>query len=378
MTRGGTELKLQAKMHVEESIEDEELRTFYAAYEDRHRRIDALSYTNIREDDYGRRLQCLTQRELQSSQKEHKQRNQHQNQQHQKQTWASHKQYAYPHLEKNYQKEEQLAQLHTYDKQRTNQSHFSHQQGQSMTLSSEGSFRMEISSNILPSKGGTEDNSSKEEASSYEQKGQNRFSEEQLKVLVNSWLNLHETCETNQSSVAWKAITEMVNAERGSKKTRNQIKRKISNMKQEYKAVKYRNGRSRKMKKTCKYYDEIDSVLGMKRITATRNNSSDVLLDENKVCDVVGMNDNVSTASTEYSSRNSDIFLKNDARATTLPLRMFPSDTIKSLKTYTENVGLQSVILKLATMENRVLERLDRLEVKNNELLTAVSNYFRN
>ena len=90
---------------------------------------------------------------------------------------------------------------------------------------------------------------------------QNRFSDQQLRVLIDTWMKLHNKIESSDSD-AWRIITEKVNHVTGLQKTLRQVKRKIQVMKQEYRASKkntFKNGYSRK---TCKFFEEMESIMG--------------------------------------------------------------------------------------------------------------------
>jgi len=93
----------------------------------------------------------------------------------------------------------------------------------------------------------------------------NRFTDRQALLLVNLWMKHHTDCESSRSSVTWGMITDEVNKV-GPHKSKKQVKRKMTNLKLQYKKAKQNNSRSGRTAKTSKFYDEIDSVLGSRDV----------------------------------------------------------------------------------------------------------------
>ena len=75
------------------------------------------------------------------------------------------------------------------------------------------------------------------------EKGRNKWTKEETDALVNAWRDAFVELESHKNPVAWKCIQESVNA-KGGGKTLNQIKKKLSNLKDRYKEAKERNKRS--------------------------------------------------------------------------------------------------------------------------------------
>ena len=93
------------------------------------------------------------------------------------------------------------------------------------------------------------------------EKGRNKWTKEETDALVNAWRDAFVELESHTNPVAWKCIQESVNA-KGGGKTLDQIKKKLSNLKDRYKEAKEKNKRSGESRDTPKYYDVFDDVLG--------------------------------------------------------------------------------------------------------------------
>lgn len=90
---------------------------------------------------------------------------------------------------------------------------------------------------------------------------QNRFNNTQDQILVGKWVALWKELQSGDSRRYWKIIQDEVN-KAGSHKSVTQIKKKILALKKRYKDVKLHN-QSGRPRMTCKFYEEIDSVLGV-------------------------------------------------------------------------------------------------------------------
>ena len=93
------------------------------------------------------------------------------------------------------------------------------------------------------------------------EKGRNKWTKEETDALVNAWRDAFVELESHKDPVAWKCIQESVNA-KGGGKTLDQIKKKLSNLKDRYKEAKEKNKRSGESQNTPKYYDVFGNVLG--------------------------------------------------------------------------------------------------------------------
>ena len=90
------------------------------------------------------------------------------------------------------------------------------------------------------------------------------WSDEEVKALINIWAetNIQEQLE---GAVRNKAVFERISKrlkEAGYDKDWTQCRAKIKNLKTLYKRVKDNNSRSGRGRKVCKFYDEIDAILG--------------------------------------------------------------------------------------------------------------------
>ena len=95
------------------------------------------------------------------------------------------------------------------------------------------------------------------------------WSDEEVKALLNirAEVNIQEQLER---AVRNKAVFERISKqlkEAGYNKESPQCRAKIKNLKTLYKRVKDNNGRSERGRKVCKFYDEIDAILGLRPAT---------------------------------------------------------------------------------------------------------------
>eukprot|EP00794_Sanderia_malayensis_P014503 gene14503-16011_t len=94
-------------------------------------------------------------------------------------------------------------------------------------------------------------------------KGRRAWTTAQTDVLVNAWREAFVELESHRNNRAWKQILIKVN-EAGEKRTLEQVKKRVSYLKDKYKDAKAKNKKSGEARNTPQYYDVFDEVLGGK------------------------------------------------------------------------------------------------------------------
>ena len=97
------------------------------------------------------------------------------------------------------------------------------------------------------------------------QKMRNQWTKEQTDAMVNAWRESFVELESHKNPAAWRRIQEAVN-KKGEEKTLEQVKKKLSNLKDRYKEAKEKNKRSGAARNMPKYYDVFDDVLGTRSV----------------------------------------------------------------------------------------------------------------
>lgn len=97
------------------------------------------------------------------------------------------------------------------------------------------------------------------------EKGKNRWTTAETDALVFSWRESFVDLESHKNPVAWKRILEAVN-KKGKKRTLDQVKKKLRNLRDRYKDAKDKNKKSGSGKNLPKYYDIFDEVLGTRSL----------------------------------------------------------------------------------------------------------------
>lgn len=92
-----------------------------------------------------------------------------------------------------------------------------------------------------------------------------RFTKAQNKVLVNMWIGNKTKCESSMQNLAWDEITDEINKV-GPRKNKKQVKRKLANLKSNYKKAQKGNKVSGDKRNSCAFYEEIDSVMATRDV----------------------------------------------------------------------------------------------------------------
>ena len=90
------------------------------------------------------------------------------------------------------------------------------------------------------------------------------WEDEQVRALIAIWgeTNIQEELDgATRNKVVFKEIARKLQ-EQGHNKDWEQCRTKIKNLKREYRSVKDNNGETGRGRKTCKFYTELDSILG--------------------------------------------------------------------------------------------------------------------
>ena len=97
------------------------------------------------------------------------------------------------------------------------------------------------------------------------QRGRSCWTTAQTDVLVNAWREAFVELESHKNPRAWKEILNKVN-KAGGKRTLDQVKKRLSYLKDKYKDAKAKNKRSGETRNTPRYYDVFDEVLGARSV----------------------------------------------------------------------------------------------------------------
>eukprot|EP00794_Sanderia_malayensis_P015585 gene15585-17158_t len=116
----------------------------------------------------------------------------------------------------------------------------------------------------------------------------------QTDVLVNAWREAFVELESHKNPRAWKQILIKVN-EAGGKRTLEQVKKRLSYLKDKYKEGKAKNKRNGEARNTPQYYDVFDEVLGGRRIVqlgeVRETGTVDVVVGQDMIPDVENSNE---------------------------------------------------------------------------------------
>ena len=111
----------------------------------------------------------------------------------------------------------------------------------------------------------SEDTQETQEKDEDQEKGKIRWTAAETDALVFSWRESFVDLESHKNPAVWKRILEAVN-EKGNKRTLDQIKKKLRNLRDRYKDAKDKNKKSGSGKNLPKYYDIFDEVLGTRSL----------------------------------------------------------------------------------------------------------------
>ena len=92
-------------------------------------------------------------------------------------------------------------------------------------------------------------------------RSRSKWSRAQTDTLVNSWKEEFDELENNRNPLAWKRILRDINY-KGGKKSMDQLKKKLRNLKDRFKEAKKRSKSSRGRRHFPKYYDIFNDLLG--------------------------------------------------------------------------------------------------------------------
>ncbi|XP_065065190.1 uncharacterized protein LOC135691266 [Rhopilema esculentum] len=92
-------------------------------------------------------------------------------------------------------------------------------------------------------------------------RSRSKWSRAQTDTLVNSWKDEFDELENNRNPLAWKRILRDINR-KGGKKSMDQLKKKLRNLKDRFKEAKKRSKSSRGRRHFPKYYDIFNDLLG--------------------------------------------------------------------------------------------------------------------
>ena len=151
--------------------------------------------------------------------------------------------------------------------------------------------------------------------------------------------------------MAWDTIVTKVNTEVGQTKTKFQVKKKISNLKQEYKAMKLNNSRSGRGRKTSRFFEKIDSVLGTRDVITMP-----------AVC-TAGSSEGVRSGDDENSPPNVGPIppkKRRDINDTLLAIQERQDETMERFVSYMEQ------------MEEKANERFNALQESTNRVIDAL------
>ena len=114
----------------------------------------------------------------------------------------------------------------------------------------------------------TSTQASTNELSTSEKKKRERWSESQTKTLVYLWKEHFRDLQTSKQHLIWIKIKTAVN-EKGPEKTLKQLKDKIQNLKDAYKAVRDNNKKTGASPTYSPYFEDFDEVLGTRDVINT-------------------------------------------------------------------------------------------------------------
>ena len=103
------------------------------------------------------------------------------------------------------------------------------------------------------------------EAEENEEPQSGKWSTAQTDALVYAWRDCFVDLESHKNPAAWRTILQNVN-ETGSKKSMDQVKKKLRNLKDRYKEAKEKNKKSGGARNLPKYFAVFDEVLGTRSV----------------------------------------------------------------------------------------------------------------
>ena len=92
-----------------------------------------------------------------------------------------------------------------------------------------------------------------------------------MATLVDLWVGNYEKIHSSQSRRYWEQLTTKFNERTGLNCGKDQLDNKMRKLKKEYSVAKQHNSKTGRGKKTCDFYDEIDSVEGTRDVHCLPN-----------------------------------------------------------------------------------------------------------